>query len=169
MPDLGWQRHADDQEQAETGRSLEDLRDNLAWFGEQWPAYAATAWLARRDVETVLADGGPREHAVTLYETNADLVLAQLDAGVIWQMGPVTPDMYGTFAATAAAWIAGEWEPNEADGQSPGTADGIVPVAAWRDAAQDVTLLAPWAEIGGAARLWLTGRTDTPPGEEHTP
>lgn len=51
--------------------------------------------------------------------------------GQIWAFGPVTEDLKGRFAELAAEWASGEWAPNEGDGQTPATADGLEVLATW--------------------------------------
>lgn len=101
------------------------------------------------------------KHKVLLIETNSDLVYARLADGPLWFFGPVTPDMYGKFGETAAAWAAGEWEPHENDGQRAGS---------WAEGMRTAAVLAPGPEglffphgldaLGGAARLWLLGESE---------
>ena len=97
----------------------------------------------------------PQEQAmtVTLYETNSDiLVIARGDDA--WTLQVAGTHMIGHFAADAEAWINGDWEPNEADGQNPTHLDDLNEVATW-DAENGVTLLVRADSLGGAAREYL--------------
>lgn len=95
---------------------------------------------------------------VTLYETNSDLlVMARGDSA--WSIGPATLDMAGGFTEDASAWIGGDWEPNEADGQTPTHTDDLTAVAEW-SAEKGLHLLVDEERIGGAATIYI--------GELHT-
>lgn len=111
----------------------------------------------------------PQEQAmtVTLYETNSDiLVIARGDDA--WTLQVAGTHMVGRFAADAEAWINGDWEPNEGDGQNPTHLDDLKEVATW-DAENGVTLLVDPDSLGGAAREYLpaTATTDTTQIAEH--
>jgi hypothetical protein len=67
---------------------------------------------------------------VGLYEDNAGAVYLHREEHT-WRLGPVTADMAGRFAADAAGWVAGDWEPNEDDGQVPTDLDGLTHIASW--------------------------------------
>ncbi|MGW4412630.1 type II toxin-antitoxin system prevent-host-death family antitoxin [Nonomuraea sp. NPDC004702] len=98
----------------------------------------------------------PQEQAmtVTLYETNSDiLVIARGDDA--WSLYIGGDHMVGQFAADAEAWVNGDWEPNEGDGQNPtDLGDGLKEVATW-DHDNGVTLLVRADSLGGAARDYL--------------
>lgn len=88
---------------------------------------------AQQDYAQEMADflnAGP----VSIHEDSSGAVYLTRD-GVTWALGPVTPDMYGQAARTAWAWCAGDWEPNEGDGQT--RADDT-----------DLTLIATWHTVG---------------------
>lgn len=90
---------------------------------------------------------------VSLYETNSDiLVIARGDDA--WTLQVAGTHMVGHFAADAEAWINGDWEPNEGDGQNPTHLDDLNEVATW-DAENGVTLLTRADSLGGAAREYL--------------
>ncbi|SEU46500.1 hypothetical protein [Nonomuraea wenchangensis] len=91
---------------------------------------------------------------ITLYETNSEiLVVANGDQA--WSFIAWGEDMRGKFAADAAAWAAGDWAPNEGDGQSPTFVDDkLREVATW-DAEQGLQVLVKPYELGGAARDYL--------------
>jgi prevent-host-death family protein len=110
----------------------------------------------------------PQEQAmtVTLYETNSDLlVIARGDNA--WTLHP-GDDLLGQFAAHAAAWSTGDWEPNEDDGQTRADLDGLKEVAKW-DADNGLTLLVGADSLGRAAREYLpaTATTETVQIAEH--
>ena len=95
----------------------------------------------------------PEESTViTLFETNSDAVV--ISNGVeAWNLGPVTPDMEDTFAADARAWEAGEWQPNEVDGQTPTTTDDLTPVATYENGVVSLSVVED--ALGGGARVYL--------------
>lgn len=67
---------------------------------------------------------------IRIYEDNAGAVYLERN-GEVWALGPVTPDMYGHAESDAAGWHAGDWAPNENDGQKPATTDGLDVIAEW--------------------------------------
>jgi hypothetical protein len=69
-------------------------------------------------------------NTVELYEDNAGAVYLHR-GNETWSLGPVTADMSGQFAEDAAAWVAGDWEPNDNDGQTPTNLDGLTHIATW--------------------------------------
>lgn len=96
---------------------------------------------------------------VMIWETNSDLIYAQLNGEPIWFFGPVTPDMYGKFREDATAWAAGEWEPNEGDGQHEiESAEGLTAVAVLDTSTMEVFYPGGPDQLGAAARLWLLGK-----------
>jgi len=90
---------------------------------------------------------------VTLYETNSDLlILARGDDA--WDIGAPDNDyLNGSFATDAKAWIDGDWEPNENDGQTPTNLEDLTAVAEWTPAG--VRLLVAVEQLGGAAEMYL--------------
>lgn len=95
---------------------------------------------------------------ITLYETNSDIVFAQLNDGPIWALGAVTPDMHGNFATDAMAWCDGDWEPSENDGQRITlTDDGLRAVAVWDGTEQGTTYPVSQDSIGAPACLYILG------------
>lgn len=91
---------------------------------------------------------------VTLYETNGDtLVIARDDEA--WGLGAITPDFAGYFGLDARAWIDGDWDPSDSDGQVRTSADGLTAVATY-DHKNGVRLLVPRGGLGAAARIYLT-------------
>lgn len=69
--------------------------------------------------------------SVTLYETNSDLLVIA-KGNEAWSLHLAGDHMEGMFAKDAEAWVEGDWEPNEADGQNPTTIDDdLTPVAEW--------------------------------------
>jgi antitoxin (DNA-binding transcriptional repressor) of toxin-antitoxin stability system len=91
--------------------------------------------------------------SVTLYETNSDLLVIARGKDA-WSLHLAGDHMEGMFAQDAAAWINGEWEPSEGDGQSPTSTDDLTAVATW-DEERDVTLLVLADSLGAAAREYL--------------
>ncbi|MFN2636930.1 MAG: type II toxin-antitoxin system Phd/YefM family antitoxin [Gemmatimonadaceae bacterium] len=81
---------------------------------------------------------------VTLFETNSDLLVIA-KGNEAWSLHLAGDHMEGMFAKDAEAWISGDWEPSEADGQSPTDID------------DDLTAVAEWTALGGV-RLLDTGR-----------
>lgn len=82
---------------------------------------------------------------ITAHEDNSGAVYIASDTQV-WNLGTDTTGdhIYGQFAALAAAWSSGEWEPNENDGQTLVSEedveammrlghDGLRHIASWRD------------------------------------
>lgn len=94
---------------------------------------------------------------VTLYETNSDLLVIARD-GQAWSLhAPAGDYLNGTFTQDAQAWVEGDWEPDEGDGQTPTTiTDDLTPVAVWVPGG--VRLLVEADRLGGAARIYLHGR-----------
>jgi prevent-host-death family protein len=92
---------------------------------------------------------------VTLYETNSDLlVLARGDDA--WEMGAPDRDyLNGSFASDAKAWLDGDWEPHENDGQSPSNWDLDDLTAVAECDAEGVRLLVDVHRLGGAAEMYL--------------
>lgn len=92
---------------------------------------------------------------VTLFETNSDLLVIAKD-NEAWSLHLAGDHMEGTFAKDAEAWASGEWEPNEADGQSPTDIDDdLTAVAEWT-AADGVRLLDTGHDtLGGAAKDYI--------------
>lgn len=89
---------------------------------------------------------------VTLYETNSDiLVIARGDDA--WTLHPGA-DLAGRFADDAAAWINGDWEPNEGDGQTPTHLDDLKAVATWSPRT-GLALTVRRDSLGGAARDYI--------------
>jgi hypothetical protein len=75
---------------------------------------------------------------VDLYENNGGGLTAAKDDGQPWHLGfnGLEAQFRGKFKEDAAAWAAGEWEPNENDGQQRADADWrefCEHVAVWRD------------------------------------
>jgi len=68
--------------------------------------------------------------SITIYEDNAGSVYVER-AGEAWDIGPVTTDLQGAAATTAAAWHAGDWEPNVDDGQTRARIDDLPIIATW--------------------------------------
>lgn len=95
---------------------------------------------------------------ITLFETNSDSVV--ISNGVeAWSLGPVTPDMAGVFPVDARAWVTGEWEPNEADGQTPATTEGLTAVATFEDGV--VSFSVPRDALGAGAATYVGGPAHT--------
>ena len=96
---------------------------------------------------------------IDLYEDNGGNLIVAKDDGQPWLLGfnGLDPEFAGQFARDAAAWAAGEWEPNEGDGQSPTDADYPTcnHVAEWRDGAVRVVRLGPDPVAGFSARGYL--------------
>ncbi|MGV9386648.1 hypothetical protein ACWDRB_63360 [Nonomuraea sp. NPDC003707] len=98
---------------------------------------------------------------ITLYETNGDpLVITKKAADdaseEAWTLhiGP-WKHFHGAFATDAKAWVEGDWEPNENDGQTPTAVDDdLREVATW-DAEQGLQVLVRPDELGGTARDYL--------------
>lgn len=67
---------------------------------------------------------------IRIYEDNAGAVYLERN-GVAWSLGQITPDMYGNAESDAQDWHAGEWEPNETDGQTPADTAGLDVIAEW--------------------------------------
>lgn len=92
---------------------------------------------------------------VTLYETNGStLVIARGDDDV-WSLYVAGDHMEGMFAKDAEAWIDGDWEPSESDGQNPTDLDDdLKEVATW-DQAKGLVLSVRRNELGAAARDYI--------------
>lgn len=95
---------------------------------------------------------------VSIWEDNSGAVYLERD-GAMWALGPVTPDMYGRAASDAYHWYAGDWEPNEHDGQQRASQDGLTLIASWSPGADlrielDDTGF-PVAGAGGALYLGI--------------
>jgi hypothetical protein len=99
---------------------------------------------------------------ITLYETNSDLLVMARDA-IAWDFGaPGASPGYleGTFADDAKAWATGAWDPNTGAGQMPTEIDDdLTAVATWRED-EGVRLLVDRETLGGAAEVYLYGRTE---------
>lgn len=137
------------------------LREGRAKFGDlvNRAEYAGEITYITRHGRRVAAivpiNAIPQEQAmtVTLYETNSEiLVIARGDDA--WSLFIGGDHMLGQFAADAEAWINGDWEPNEGDGQSPTHLDDLKEVATW-DQDKGLELLVRRDELGGAARDYL--------------
>lgn len=98
-----------------------------------------------------------RTRTVNLYEDNAGhLFLHRLSDDTAWSLGTEPTD--GAFAKDAAAWVAGEWEPNENDGQTPvplDALDGLEHIATWRPRGVQLIDGAVGPAAGGAGRAYL--------------
>ncbi|MEU4703332.1 hypothetical protein [Nonomuraea dietziae] len=92
---------------------------------------------------------------ITLFETNSDiLVIAKENEAWTLHIGP-WEHMLGMFATDAEAWTAGDWAPNEHDGQNPTEVDDdLREVATW-DAERGLQVLVRPDELGGAAQDYL--------------
>ncbi|MER5985753.1 hypothetical protein [Streptomyces sp. NPDC001787] len=107
--------------------------------------------------------------AANLYEDSAGgLYVRRQGETTVWSLGYDPAQLGGPFAADAAAWRDGEWEPSESDGQIPGygrdTSD-LTHIATWStmaglDLMGDAAAGRPAA--GGAGRVYLDiGHTAT--------
>jgi hypothetical protein len=100
-----------------------------------------------------------------LYEDNAGGLCAIMNDAQFWQLGfnGLDPQFRGKFAGDAAAWAAGDWEPNEGDGQTPVADFAGEHVAQWQDGVITVTRRGPGPVAGFSAQgyLGLITGTDT--------
>lgn len=118
---------------------------------ESQAGFARRAGVDRMAVRDWL--GLRKDRTVILFESNGPAVFLGR-GGQVWDLGPVTGDLVGRFAEDAQAWIDGDWEPNEVDGQTKTAADGLTAVAEWTKAG-GVRLLVDVERLGGAAETYL--------------
>lgn len=88
---------------------------------------------------------------IRLYKSNSDAFYLQADDGPVWDMGN-SPDP-GAFAADAAAWADGEWEPDEQSNVMT-TDEGLTLVATW-DPVNGVQIVVDPDNIGGSQEDYL--------------
>lgn len=107
-----------------------------------------------------IADRGQKvlkTRTVRLYEDNTErLFLHRLSDATAWDLG--APPEAGKFAADAAAWVGGGWEPSESDGQSPVPAaelKGMEHIATWRPRGVQVIGGRAGSAAGAAGRAYL--------------
>lgn len=148
----------------EFGLSGLDSTDELErWFTDNGVGSHDDTWVlvtpaeARTNVaydiatrEITVVSGPP---TVTLYETNSDSVVIS-NGSESWSIGPVTPDLAGHFYQDAVSWLRIDWEPNEADGQTPAPTEGLTAVAECTEA-EGIRTLVDSEKIGAGARSYI--------------
>jgi hypothetical protein len=85
---------------------------------------------------------------INLYEDNAGNVYLERD-GEAWVLGPVAPDMHGSFAQDAAGWVDGTWEPSEDTGQSRVDYAGLLADTQIEEAGDATHHIAMWSSTRG--------------------
>lgn len=100
---------------------------------------------------------------VTLYETNSQILV--FSNGIqAWALDEVPRYLEGKFGDDAKAWIEGDWEPSENDGQIPTLVTDDLTAVAMCDSG-GVTLLVEADRLGGAAEAYIgsdaTQQTET--------
>lgn len=100
---------------------------------------------------------------IDLYEDNAGGLYLQRDGGRLWSLGVIGLDAQfrGKFGEDAAAWIAGDWEPGEASGQTEIDDETAVVdhVATWENGAVTLSRINGYLAAGFSAQGYL-GITD---------
>jgi hypothetical protein len=107
---------------------------------------------------------------IKLYESPSDAIYLQADDGQVWDLGTEPADRPGGFAADAAGWLTGRWEPNEQDGHVRTDTTRLQLVATWSRAGGVQYIVRP-DEIGGAQRayLGLADEPEKPDFDDHLP
>lgn len=119
--------------------------------------HAYTITVKDDDISAVPDPVVDADTVVKLYEDNADSLYLQADDGPVWNVGTEPVERDGRFCDDAATWIAGDWKPNERDGQTRTGEAGLRLLVTWTTTGGLQHIVRPDASMGATAAAYIAG------------